>query len=128
MPRPDITALIADNLSSMPHPDGRPRRFMHHSQFAGGQQDPKIQAAVHQLALDHATSLQHLLETRGYTITHRDDPRPADADGYKTAHIKCVCGKHLTDLGVDTNMTATLNNLARRSIAARLQTECPTHD
>lgn len=125
MPRDDVSALIADNLGSLPHPDGRPRRFMHHSQFAGGQQNPKIQAAVRQLGIDHAICIQHMLESRGYNITHKDDPKPADAEGYKTAHIKCLrCGKELLTIGLDTNMTATLSPLALRNIT-QLNTECP---
>ncbi|OIN81649.1 hypothetical protein [Mycobacterium malmoense] len=125
MPRDDITTLIADNLGSMPHPDGRPRRFMHHSQFAGGQSDPKVQAAVHQLAVDHAVSLQHILETHGYTLTHKDDPKTADAEGYKTGHIKCLrCGKQLLTIGFDTTMTTTMNRTALLSLT-QINPECP---
>ncbi|ORV92789.1 hypothetical protein AWC11_07235 [Mycobacterium interjectum] len=125
MPRPDVTTLIADNLHSMPHPDGRPRRFMHHSQFAGGGNDPKVQAAVRQLGEDHGVSTQHLLERNGYTITHKDDPKPADAEGYKTAHIKCLrCGKQLLEIGVDSSMTATFSRIALLSIT-QINPDCP---
>lgn len=129
MPRDDVTALIADNLGSMPHPDGRPRRFMHHSQFAGGANDAKVQVAVRQLATDHAVSVQHLLERKGYEINHKDDPRPADAEGYKTAHIKCArCGRQLLEIGLDHSLTAQFSPLALRSVIAALSSECPAHD
>lgn len=127
MPRPDITKLIADNLGSMPHPDGNPRRFMHHSQFAGGQRNEKVQLAVRKLGEQHGECVQHLLETRGYTITHKDDPKRADAEGYKTVTIKCVCGKQLLELGVSEQMTATLSRIAAKSVAAALLGDCP-HD
>lgn len=109
----------------MPHPDGNPRRLMHHSQFAGGQRDEKVQLAVRKLGIDHADSVQHLLEQRGYTITHRDDPKPADAESYKTAAIKCICGRQLLTLGVSDQMVATLSRVAAKSIAAALLSECP---
>lgn len=125
--RDDVTALIADNLGSMPHPDGRPRRFMHHSQFAGGQRNDKVKLAVHKLATEHAESVQHLLATRGYTIAHKDDTPPADQDGYKTITVNCVCGQRLTQIGVSANLTATLSRIAAKSLAAALLTECP-HD
>lgn len=112
----------------MPHPDGRPRRFMHHSQFAGGQRDERVQAAVRQLGVDHAVSLQHLLEQRGYVIVHKEDPKPADAEGYKTVHVKCGCGKELLSIGVSHEMVATFSRVAAKSAAARLLTDCPHDD
>ena len=125
MPRPEITKLIAANLHAMPHPDGRPRRFMHHSQFAGGGNDPKVQSAVHQLAADHGDCFQHLLERNGYTFVHKDDPRPADAETYKTARIKCGrCGKELLTIGVGADMTATFSRIALRNLN-QLNPECP---
>jgi hypothetical protein len=121
MPRQDVTEILAANLHSLPHPDGRPRRLMHFSQFAGGGRDPKAQAAVKQLAVDVADAQQHLLEMRGFVITHKDDPKPADAEGYKTVRIKAAeTGKEILEIGVDSNLTATYTRLARRSAAAAL--------
>lgn len=119
MSRPELTELIATNLHAMPHEDGRPRRMMHFSQFAGGSNaDPKVQAAVKQIAVDHGDSIQHLMERHGYQVTHKDDPKPADTDGYKSNALKCLkCGKELLSLGVSADMTSTLGRMALKSIA-----------
>jgi len=123
--RQDVTKLIADNLHSLPHEDGRPRRLMHFSQFA---LDDDTKQRVKALALDLGSCIQFLLEDNGFEIRHREDPKPADAEDYKTAHIKCGCGTHLIDLNVSADMTTTLGPAAKQFVVAKLQTECPNHD
>lgn len=121
MPRADVTALIANNLHSLPHEDGRPRRLMHFSQFG---KDDDTRKRVQILAHDIGDSLQTLLERGGYSLSHKDDPKPADAEGYKTARVKCArCGQQLYTLGVDANMTATLSALAIKSLT-QLRHDC----
>ena len=122
MSRPDVTKLLAESWHSLPHEDGRPRRLMHLSQF--GQSDDNKQR-IQGLCIDLADCVQHLLETHGYRITHRDDVQPADVEDYKTAHIKCACGASLLDLNVSPDMTATLGKAARTYAATRLRSDCP---
>lgn len=125
MPRQDVTRLLAENWASLPHEDGRPRRLMHMSQFAAGG-DAKAQQAVHQLGIDIGDCVQTLLERNGYTLIHRDDPKPADAEGYKVAKLKCLlCGKQLYTFGVDANMTANLGALAVKTLT-QLEHQCQT--
>ncbi|PQM45678.1 hypothetical protein C1Y40_04122 [Mycobacterium talmoniae] len=124
MPRDDAAQLIARGLPSLPHPDGRPRRLMHFSQF--GRDDATAQK-VGALANEIGESIVHLLERGGYTLVHKDDPKPADAEGYKTVVGKCaLCGKQLLRFGVDENLSATFTRIALKSFAA-LNPECP-HD
>lgn len=126
MPRPDVTALLADSWHSLPHEDGRPRRLMHFSQFG---HDDETRKKIQALGLDLGECVQHLLETHGYTISHKDDPRPADAEGYKTTRIKCLkCGKQLLQIGVDHDLVAQFSPLALRSAIAALSTKCPNHE
>lgn len=119
-PRADVTRLLAANWASLPHEDGRPRRLMHFSQFG---QDEDTKQRVQILGHDLGECVQTLLERNGFEITHRDDPKPADAEDYKTAHLKCVCGKELYTFGVDANMTATLGGLAIKTLT-QLQHDC----
>ncbi|PIJ36748.1 hypothetical protein BMW24_003540 [Mycobacterium heckeshornense] len=122
MPRPDVTKLLAESWHNLPHPDGRPRRLMHFSQF---NQSKESQGRIRRLATDLAEATQHALERRGYTISHRDDPKAADAEGYKIAHIYCQhCRTRLFSLTVDHDMKAHLSRLAIRSIT-QITPECP---
>jgi hypothetical protein len=124
MPRDDAAELIADNLHSLPHPDGRPRRLLEYSRF-GKTPETVARQAIKGLGMGHA--MIHLLERHGFQITHKDDPKPADANEYKVARLKCLhCGKELLRIGVDENMVATMSRLALRSIA-QINPECP-HD
>lgn len=125
MPRADVTKLLADSWHSLPHEDGRPRRLMHLSQF--GQSDEN-KPRILKLCVDLAECVQFLLKENGYRISHEDDPKPADAEDYKTAHIRCGCGTHLIDLNVSADMIATLGPAAKQFVVAKLQTECPNHD
>ncbi|MBO0882010.1 MAG: hypothetical protein J2P17_17050 [Mycobacterium sp.] len=124
MPRDDVTKLLADSWHNLPHPDGKPRRLMQYSQF---NQSKESQARIRRTASEVAEATQHRLETRGYTITHKDDPKAADAEGYKAAHIYCQhCRKRLLTLTVEEDMTVTLSRLALKSLTT-INPECP-HD
>ncbi|WP_071700194.1 hypothetical protein [Mycobacterium heckeshornense] len=95
---------------------------MHFSQF---NQSKESQGRIRRLATDLAEATQHALERRGYTISHRDDPKAADAEGYKIAHIYCQhCRTRLFSLTVDHDMKAHLSRLAIRSIT-QITPECP---
>lgn len=98
---------------------------MHFSQFA---LNDDTKQRVQALANDLGECIQFLLEDNGFEIRHREDPKPADAEDYKTAHIKCGCGKHLIDFNVSADMIATLGPTARRFVVDALQSECPNHE
>lgn len=118
MPRQDITEIIAGSLHSLPHPDGRPRRLMHFSQFA---HDESTRRSIQTHANDIAESIQHLLEQRGYTLSHRDDLKPADAEGYKNGNIFTAGGKRLATILFDDQLNAHLSRLAIRNLIAVLR-------
>lgn len=122
-PRADLTQLIADNLHSLPHPDGRPRRFLHFSQFG---KDEKTRVGVALLAKEHGESIQELLHRNGWSVKHRDDIDPANtADNYKTVNIKCAtCGKQLLQLGCNNQLEARLPKLAIKSLT-QMEHNCP---
>ena len=123
--RDDLTSLIADNLHALPGEDGIPRKLIHFSQFALTE-DAKLK--VKALATDIAKCFQVLLADHGYIVTHIEDPKPADAEGYKTTHVRCGCGQHLLDLNVNPDMVTTLGPAARKFMVAKLQSECPRHE
>jgi hypothetical protein len=124
LPRADVTKLLAESWHNLAHPDGKPRRLLQYSQF---NQSKESQGRIRRTAADVAVATQHTLERRGYTITHKDDPKPADAAGYKIAHIYCQhCRKRLLSLTVEEDMTVTLSRLAMRQITT-INPDCP-HD
>jgi len=82
---------------------------------------PQVKADQHARSLKVSEATIHELERAGYSISHKDDPKPADVADYKSAHVKCLaCGKEIFRIGVDVNMIATLSPLAQRSLAAAL--------
>ena len=113
--RDDVTQLIAAHLHSLPHEDGRPRKWLHFSSFG---KDDKTRAAIAILAKEHGECIQTLLERNGFSISHKDDPKPADADNYKQVSLKHTCGKKLCDFGCDDQLNAVLGNLALKNLAA----------
>lgn len=119
MPRADAAKVLAESWHSLPHPDGRPRRLMHFSQFG---QHPHAQQKTRELAADLGVSAIHALEQKGFTITHKDDVAPADAPSdYKVASLYTIGGAKLMDLGLDANLKAHLSRLAIRSLISVLQ-------
>lgn len=93
MPRADAAKIIGENLHAIPGPDGKtPRRLLSYSTAA---KSPEQQQDISRRALDIGNCLVHLLETNGYTITHRADPAPAIADGeYTVVDTHCAhCGE-----------------------------------
>lgn len=122
VPRPDAARVLAGSWHNLQHPDGRPRRLMHFSNFG---QTPQAKLKTDALADELGTAAIHTLEGRGYTITHESDPKPADAEGYKLVALECrICGKQFTTIGVNENMTAKLSTLAMRVLAG-INPECP---
>lgn len=95
---------------------------MEYSRFG---KTPEVQArtAIKGLGMGHA--MIHLLERNGYTVTHKDDPKPADVGDYKTVSLKCLlCGKQLLRIGVDADLNATMSRLALRNLTT-MNPECP---
>jgi hypothetical protein len=94
MPRADAAELFAKSCGSQPHPDGTTLRGMGFATFlaeAFGDHDAVKQ--INGLALAHAQAIVHVLESSGYTITHRNDPNSVDTVGIKVATIQCHCGR-----------------------------------
>ena len=58
----DAAITIADNLGSLPHPDGIPRRLMQFSPVIAELEAVKVHAR------DLGTAIVHLLEASGYRI------------------------------------------------------------
>ena len=124
MPRPDAAKTLADNWHNLAHPDGKPRRLMHFSNFG---RHPSYQAPVTKLAGELGEAAIYTLEKAGYTITHHDDPKPLDAADHKAVHLTCArCNKTLATIGADADCIATLSRTALRALTA-INPECP-HD
>ncbi|TDH48874.1 hypothetical protein E2F47_22170 [Mycobacterium eburneum] len=116
MPRPDAAKILADSWHALQHPDGAPRRLMHMSNFG---RHPKFQPAVTKLAGELGVAAIHTLERAGFTITHRDDPKPADLEDYKIVHLKCGrCGQQVAAFSVSADMTATFNRIGMKTFQA----------
>jgi hypothetical protein len=80
---------------------------------------------INGLALAHAQAIVHVLESSGYTITHRDDPKPVDTVGMKVASIQCNRGRLLVQLAVDDNLHAHVNGKAFIEAAKSGVPACP---
>lgn len=118
MPRPDAAKMLAERIDRLHHPSGKVIRQMN---YATTGLTPEVKQKIQHHALLATEATIHELEREGYKVTHRDDPKAADAEGYKTGAIKCLlCGKQILTVGFDGDMVATLAPLAQRSIVANL--------
>lgn len=92
MSRPDAAKIIGENLHHLVGADGKPRRLMQYS-MAG--HSPEHQNHISGRALDIGECIVHLLEKNGYSLTHRGDPEPAEADSkFPIAEANCAhCGE-----------------------------------
>lgn len=124
MARPDAARMLAERIDKLHHPSGKIIRQMN---FATTGLTPDVKAKIKDHALLATEATIHELEREGYRVTHKDDPKPADAEGYKTGHVKCLlCGKQLLTIGFDQDMVATMPRISLRQLTA-LNPECP-HD
>jgi hypothetical protein len=122
MPRPDAAAILAKDLHNLPHPDGKRLVLVQHHPIA---KTPEVQARMAHNADMIGEALIHKLERNGYTVTHKDDPKAADAEGYKLVKVKClICGKQVMTIGVDHDMNATMGKLALQTMT-QLNPVCP---
>jgi hypothetical protein len=93
--RSDAARLIGENLHSLPAVGGRkPMRMFNFASKAHGDSD--IATQITQAALLAGESIVQLLENNGYTVTHRDDPTPADVDPGNFPHVVVRC-EHCTE-------------------------------
>lgn len=123
MPHERAVRHLAENLHSLTHPDGRPRRLMH---LATTGRDDATQRHIQTMAHDIAQAAIHTLESDGYTITHRDDPKPVEPV-HKTARLHCAtCGKQLLRIALRPDNTAQLTRNGLTQLAT-IPLECP-HD
>lgn len=124
MPRPDAAAILAKNLHNLPHPDGKRLVLVNHHPIG---KTAEVQERMRRESDLVGEALIHKLERHGYTVTHKDDPKPADADGYKLVKVKClICGRQVMTIGVDHDMNATMSQLALKTMT-KLNPVCP-HD
>jgi hypothetical protein len=122
MPRPDAAAILATSLHSLPHPEGKRIVLVNHHPIGKTAEVQNRMARDSKLASE---AIIHKLENHGYTVTHKDDPKPADADGYKLVKVKCLsCGKQIMTIGVDHDLNATMSRIALRTMTA-LNPVCP---
>lgn len=120
MPRPDAAKTLATALPALQHPDGTILRALGFSTFL--QQASGDQAAIENinaLAYAHAEAIIHTLENTGYILTHKDDPKPIDAPGTKTANIHCTkCKGTIVHIAISDDLRGRLD-------VTKLKQECP---
>lgn len=118
MPRPDAAKILAKDLHNLPHPDGR-RIVLCNLHPIG--KTPEVKARMARESQDVGDALIHKLERHGYTVSHKDDPKPADsAADYKKATLYTLGGKLIGTIGLDANLDAHLGNLAIKNLIALL--------
>lgn len=124
MPRADAAKLLAENLASLPGGDGKPVRLLSYS-TAG--KSPEQIRDVSRRALDVGARLVGVLESAGYTISHRSDPAPEIREGeYTVVHAHCVhCGQKVLELSHIARDTAQPNIL--KSTLHRVALEAMGH-
>lgn len=127
MPRPDAARALATALPNLQHPDGTILRAIGLNTFlqqAGG--DTEAIAQINKLALAHAEATIAALENNGYTITHRNDPKPINQAGHKTALIACqTCTTPLTQVLLDDHLHANVPGAAFITAISTRKPECP---
>jgi len=116
MPRPDAAGLVAKHLHALPHPDGTHLRFLHYSSFG---QDDSIKQQINGLAKGVGEAIIHLLETNHYTLSHADDPKPADQAGMKIAIINCTaCKGPIMQIAINDDLTGKID-------ISKIKQDCP---
>lgn len=128
MPRPDAAAKLAAGLPALQHPDGTILRALGFNDFlmqAAG--DHEAVKQINALALAHAEAIIHTLENNGYTLTHKDDPKPINQAGTKTATINCkTCSKLLIGgVVLDDQLHANVPGAAFITAITKRKLECP---
>jgi hypothetical protein len=124
MARADAAKLLAENLASLPAVDGNgpPVRLL---QYSTAGKSPEQTTDTSRRALDVGARLIHILESAGYTISHRSDPKPEIREGqYTVVEAHCAhCGQKVLELSHiqrDPNradrMKATLHRVALESM------------
>ena len=123
MPRPDAAQLIGNTLDALPGPDGTELRFMHYRNFG---QPEHVATRIKTRAHDVGTRIIHLLETNGYTLTHRNDPPPADPNPQRHVAITCRhCGQRIANLALDPQGNAAISRVALQQLTREAAHTCP---
>lgn len=114
MPRPDLVEHLSTKLDRLSHPDGKARRLM---QYATFHLNDERKSKVQQSARGIAEAIVHESELAGYTISHHNDPKPADAEGHKIVSLVCMhCGNGLGSLKVDDELHTRLGRPALEAL------------
>jgi hypothetical protein len=129
MPNAHASALIAENLAQLPHPDGKPRKLPGYA--TTGKPDGLIKH-ITRGAQEIGDSIVNLIEQAGGTITFGDEPAPAEPaatpQAPRIAEIHCaLCNTRLLRINIANAPHLRINPENLAAMIESLTGDCETN-